>query len=161
GDGEETFPAVVRRWAALRAEGGRTREEMLAEIAQLGGMYVPSLYRTAIDAETGFAIVVGPRPGFDVPFPIRRAVVDDINRYPYPTETLVPYGEIVHDRVSVEIARGCTEGCRFCQAGIIYRPVRERTPAEIIRAASQGLRDTGYDEVSLTSLSTADYSCVS
>ena len=161
GDGEETFPAIVHRWAELRREGGRSREAMLAEIARLGGMYVPSLYATAIDAETGFAIVTGPRPGMDVPFPVRREFVADINQYPYPTETLVPYGEIVHDRVSVEIARGCTEGCRFCQAGIIYRPVRERTPAEVIRAAAQGLKDTGYDEVSLTSLSTADYSCVS
>ncbi len=161
GDGEETFPAVVRRWAELRQEGGRTREEMLIAIAQMGGMYAPSLYRTELDPETGFFIVAGPRDGIDVPFPVRREIVEDLDRFPYPTQTLVPYGEIVHDRVSVEIARGCTEGCRFCQAGIIYRPVRERTPADIIRAASQGLRETGYDEVSLTSLSTADYSCVS
>ncbi len=160
GDGEETFPALVRRWRALRAEGGRTREEMLAELAQLRGLYVPSLYETRLDDETGFHVVSGPRPGFDVPFPVKRAVVDDINRYPFPSDTIVPYGEIVHDRVSIEIARGCTEGCRFCQAGIIYRPVRERTPAEIIRSVSNGLRETGYDEVSLTSLSTADYSCV-
>jgi radical SAM family uncharacterized protein/radical SAM-linked protein len=161
GDGEETFPAVVRRWAELRSEGGRSREAMLAEIACLGGMYVPSLYHTEIDSETGFAVVTGPRAGFAVPFPVRREVVADLGRYPYPSDTLVPYGEIVHDRVSVEIARGCTEGCRFCQAGIIYRPVRERSPADIMRAAAEGLKKTGYDEVSLTSLSTADYSCVS
>jgi radical SAM family uncharacterized protein/radical SAM-linked protein len=161
GDGEEAFPALVRRWMELRREGGRDREAMLVEMARLEGNYVPSLYRTTIDPETGFAIVTGPRPGFDVPFPIRRALVDDLGRWPYPTDTIVPYGEIVHDRVSVEIARGCTEGCRFCQAGIIYRPVRERSPADIVRAAAQGLRDTGYDEVSLTSLSTADYSCIS
>ena len=161
GDGEEAFPALVRRWMELRQSGGRSREAMLVELARMVGNYVPALYRTEIDPETGFAIVVGPRPGIDVPFPVRRALVDDLARFPYPTQTVVPYGEIVHDRVSIEIARGCTEGCRFCQAGIIYRPVRERTPAEIARAAAQGLRDTGYDEVSLTSLSTADYSCIS
>jgi radical SAM family uncharacterized protein/radical SAM-linked protein len=157
GDGEEAFARLMRRWAELQGN----RIERLAALAQEEGFYVPSLYETKIDAETGFAIVAGPRPGFDVPFPIQRIVLDDLARFPYPSDSIVPYGEIVHDRISVEIARGCTEGCRFCQAGIIYRPVRERSPADIIRAASQGLRDTGYDEVSLTSLSTADYSCVS
>ncbi len=159
GDGEEAFPAIVRRWVELRAAGG-SRAAMLQQLGQLRGVYVPSLYATRLDPETGFEIVVGPRDGIDAPFPVRRALVDSLASYPYPAETLVPYGEIVHDRVAVEIARGCTEGCRFCQAGTIYRPVRERSPADIIRAATQGLRRTGYDEVSLTSLSTADYSCV-
>ncbi|UCE01420.1 MAG: TIGR03960 family B12-binding radical SAM protein [Candidatus Latescibacterota bacterium] len=160
GDGEEAFPQLVRRWAELRREGGRTREQMLVELSRQSGIYVPSLYRTELDPETGFEIVTGARPGLDPPFPVQRAVVEDLDRYPFPSETIVPYGEIVHDRVSVEIARGCTEGCRFCQAGIIYRPVRERSPAEIIRSVSKGLMQTGYDEASLTSLSTADYSCV-
>ena len=160
GDGEEAFTRLIRRWGELRRDGG-SRIEMLAALAQEEGFYIPSLYCTEVDPETGFAIVKGPRDGFDVPFPVKRIVLDDLARFPYPSDSIVPYGEIVHDRVSIEIARGCTEGCRFCQAGIIYRPVRERSPADIIRAASQGLRDTGYDEVSLTSLSTADYSCVS
>lgn len=160
GDGEEAFPELVRRWMSLRDAGACTREEMLFELSRLRGLYVPALYETRLDEETGFQVVSGPRTGYAVPFPVRRAVVEDINRYPFPSETIVPYGEIVHDRVSIEIARGCTEGCRFCQAGIIYRPVRERSPAQIIRSVSNGLRATGYDEVSLTSLSTADYSCV-
>ena len=160
GDGEEAFPAVIDRWQALKRAGGRSRAEMLEELSQLRGVYVPSLYVVEHDPETGFDVVTGPRPGSQAPFPVRRAVVDDINRYPFPADILVPYGEIVHDRVSIEIARGCTEGCRFCQAGIIYRPVRERSPEEIIRSVSRSLEQTGYDEVSLTSLSTADYSCV-
>lgn len=159
GDGEEIFPALVRRWRELRGSG-RSRPEILAELAALTGCYVPACYETVLDAETGFEIVRGPRPGVAAPFPVRRALVEDLSRYPFPTRTLVPYGEIVHDRVAVEIARGCTEGCRFCQAGTLYRPVRERSPAEIVAAAAGGLRQTGYDEVSLTALSTADYSCI-
>jgi radical SAM family uncharacterized protein/radical SAM-linked protein len=166
GDGEEAFPQLVSTWMRLKRQGGRSRDEMLVELARITGVYVPSLVETRLDTETGFHVVRGVRDDLvqagveDLPFPIRRAVVDDINRYPFPTDTLVPFGEIVHDRVSVEIARGCTEGCRFCQAGIIYRPVRERTPEEIIRTAEEGMRQTGYNDVSLTSLSTADYSCV-
>ena len=94
-----------------------------------------------------------------VPFPIRRAIVWDINKYPFPEKTIVPFTEVVHDRVSVEIARGCVEGCRFCQAGIIYRPVRERSTDSIATSIIRGLENTGLDEASIVSLSDADYSC--
>lgn len=164
GDGEECFPRIVERHAELkRSVTGSPRERRLAilrELAGIPGTYVPQLYRTGRDPLCGLDYVV-PREdlGWDPPIPIRRAVLDDINRFPFPARTIVPHGEIVHDRVSVEIARGCTEGCRFCQAGIIYRPVRERRPESIIDSALSGMETTGYDEISVTSLSPADYSC--
>jgi hypothetical protein len=96
----------------------------------------------------------------EIPFPVRRRVVEDINDYPFPTESPVPNIEAVHDRMSLEIARGCVDGCRFCQAGTIYRPVRERDPKAIVNTLIDGIEKGGYDETSLTSLSTADYTCL-
>ena len=144
----------------------RSRREILKALARLPGVYVPSLYLTAPDSRCGLHYVSGPDPAQVLegetppPFPIRRAILDDLNRFPFPADTIVPHSEIVHDRVSIEIARGCTEGCRFCQAGIIYRPVRERSTESIIESSLDALAETGYDEVSLTSLSPADYSCL-
>ncbi len=164
GDGEECFPQLLERYCELKRSATGTprqrREAILRELSQVPGTYVPAFYETRRDEACGLDCVV-PRAGlgWDPPFPIKRAVVEDLNKYPYPTQTIVPHSEIVHDRVSVEIARGCTEGCRFCQAGIIYRPVRERAPETVIDAALEGLRRTGYDEISITSLSPADYSC--
>jgi len=165
GDGEEAFPKLLEAYADMK-EAGRSRGEMLKAFARLPGVYVPSLYATAEDPHCGLDYVTGPDPAAlaageaPPPFPVRRAVLDDLNKYPFPSDTIVPHAEIVHDRVSIEIARGCTEGCRFCQAGIIYRPVRERTAESILESALDSLEETGYDEVSLTSLSPADYSCL-
>jgi len=156
GDGEEAFPALIRAWASTR---GQPRAERLRAIAAITGVYVPALYETAIDPDTGFLVV--DRPKADAPMPIRRALVADLNRYPFPADGPVPAAAAVFDRISIEIARGCTEGCRFCQAGMIYRPVRERDPESVIDTVVKSLKHTGYDEVALTSLSTADYSCVS
>jgi radical SAM family uncharacterized protein/radical SAM-linked protein len=156
GDGEETFPALIRSWAASK---GKPRRERLALLAKIVGVYVPSLYDTTVEADTGFTVVSSAREG--APLPVQRALVPDLNRYPFPSDGPVPAAEAVFDRISIEIARGCTEGCRFCQAGMIYRPVRERDPESVIKTVTDSLKRTGYDEVALTSLSTADYSCVS
>ena len=160
GDGEEAFPELVSRYIELRdSDMDLTREQVLKEIARIEGMYVPSLYPTSVSAHHGLLIV--DKPGDEeLPFPIRRRVVKDINQYPFPSDSPVPAIEAVHDRVAIEIARGCVDGCRFCQAGTIYRPVRERDPKQIVDTIIDGIEKGGYDETSLTSLSTADYTCL-
>jgi radical SAM family uncharacterized protein/radical SAM-linked protein len=156
GDGEERTPEIMRLWAASR---DLPREDRLRKLAQLTGVYVPSLYETERDPDTGMLFVARARYP-EAPLPIARAHVADISRYPFPKDGPTASTETVFDRVSVEIARGCTEGCRFCQAGMIYRPVREREPSDILDVVRSAVRDGGYDGVSLTSLSTADYSAI-
>ncbi|MEO7097594.1 MAG: TIGR03960 family B12-binding radical SAM protein, partial [Polyangiales bacterium] len=160
GDGEEAFPALIRAWADGKKRG-LDRHARLQELAKITGVYVPGLYATGIDVDTGMTVLTGPLPGETAPFPVQRALVADLNRFPFPAGGPVANPEAVFDRISIEIARGCTEGCRFCQAGMIYRPVRERDPESVIKTVTDSLKRSGYDEVALTSLSTADYSCVS
>jgi radical SAM family uncharacterized protein/radical SAM-linked protein len=158
GDGEERTTEVALLWTDLKAKGVPRRERLLA-IAKLRGVYVPSLYAVAVDADTGFEIVDHPlEPGLALP--VRRSLVDDLNDFPFPDDGPVGGPEAIFDRMSIEIARGCTEGCRFCQAGMIYRPVRERDPQQIVDTVVSAVKKSGYDEASLTSLSTADYSCI-
>jgi len=159
GDGEERTPELVLAWSQMK-RAGVPRGERLSAIAQLDGVYVPSLYELAVDDETGLYVVTGPKTP-EAPYPVERTFVEKLDDHPFPTEGPVAATETVFDRVSVEIARGCTEGCRFCQAGMIYRPVRERGPAQILDVIESAVRDHGYDEASLTSLSTADYSAIS
>ncbi|MFO0672942.1 MAG: TIGR03960 family B12-binding radical SAM protein [Polyangiaceae bacterium] len=160
GDGEERTTDLALTWTALKKEG-RSRKERLVAIAKLQGVYVPSLYDVAIQEDTGFAVVTGPKdPASGIPSVVRRNLVADLNRFPFPDDSPVGGPEAIFDRMSIEIARGCTEGCRFCQAGMIYRPVRERDPDAIIESVTSAIKKSGYDEVSLTSLSTADYSCI-
>ena len=158
GEAEEILPDLLLFYAAMK-KAGLSRRERLIRLAERGAIYVPELYDTEVEPLTG-RVVVGKPQDPRVPERVQRAWVADLNKFPFPSDTPVPYAEAIFDRVSVEIARGCTEGCRFCQAGMIYRPVRERSPESIVESVVQGVKNGGYDETSLTSLSTADYSCI-
>ncbi|MGI8491832.1 MAG: TIGR03960 family B12-binding radical SAM protein [Acidimicrobiales bacterium] len=157
GDGEEVvgeITDVVREWKA----GGRTagsRERVLRALAAVPGVYVPSMYEVSYEGPR--LVSITPRYS-DVPRKVEKRTISDLAAWPYPRSQLVPMTEVVHDRLNVEIFRGCTRGCRFCQAGMITRPVRERPASQVRQMVSDGLARTGYDEVSLTSLSSADFS---
>ncbi len=158
GEGEEHIVEVCRAHERLR-DRGVSRAEILRELARIPGTYVPSLYTVSHEGpctEHGYAI---PVDGGDVPATIYKRVVADFAATDPVPQSVVPFAQLVHDRLSIEVLRGCARGCRFCQAGMTYRPVRERTPDQIVSAVVRGLEKTGYDEVSLTSLSTTDHSC--
>jgi radical SAM family uncharacterized protein/radical SAM-linked protein len=159
GDGEEATTEIALSWVETKKRG-LTRAERLRELANIRGVYVPSLYDTVIDPETSFEVVSGAKVE-GVPFPVERRLLADISQFPFPDDGPVGGPEAIFDRMSIEVARGCTEGCRFCQAGMIYRPVRERDPNEIVDTVLRALDKSGQDEVSLTALSTADVSCIS
>ena len=145
---------ITETVATWRAEGHGSRSGLLRRLATVPGVYVPSLYRAEFDEETLTAVT----PLDDAPPVVEKRTVADLADWPYPKRQLVPLTEVVHDRLNVEVFRGCTRGCRFCQAGMITRPVRERPADQVRTMVAEGLRRTGYDEVSLTSLSTADFS---
>ncbi len=156
GDAEEMLPEFLDLAAELRSRKTGRRETLQA-LARIPGVYVPSLYRTERDAGSGLEVVV---PGDDAPYPVRRRLLLDLDRFPFPADIIVPYGEIVHDRISMEIMRGCPVGCRFCQAGYIYRPTREREPGAIARTVAESVAATGYDEFSLSSLNTGEFGAI-
>src|SRR6266540_182094 len=155
GDGEEAVGEMTDVMGAWKRSGRTTREGVLRELAAIPGVYVPAMY----DVEYDGPFIREVRPRFaDVPDRGDKRTVADLAEWPYPKRTLVTLVEVVHDRLNVGIFRGCTRGCRFGQAGMITRPVRERPGEQVRTMVQEGLRRTGYDEVALTSLSSADFS---
>ncbi len=153
GEGEEVVLELLDIYREWKREGTGRREELLREAAQIQGIYVPRFYSVDYH-DDGTVAAITPMVAEAKPA-IERRIVSNLP--PALTNTLVPYLQVVHDRAAVEIQRGCYQGCRFCQAGIIYRPVRERSREEIVRAVGDLARNCGYDEISLLSLSTSDY----
>ncbi|MGL5615332.1 MAG: TIGR03960 family B12-binding radical SAM protein [Sarcina sp.] len=154
GEGEEGLNDVLDVYGEMK--DNFDRKEFLRAISKIDSVYVPSLYDVSYN-EDGTIKEFKPKYE-DVPSTVRKRIVTDFDKVPFPDRIIVPYSEIVHDRVVLELFRGCTNGCRFCQAGMIYRPVREKTRSTLVNQARKMLKATGYDEVSLVSLSTCDYS---
>jgi len=158
GDGEEETLQTIEVYKAWK-KSGLPRKEYLRMAAKIPGIYVPSLYDVSYNAD-GTVASITPKDGSGAPQVVRKAMIADLNAADYPETLIVPYGEIVHNRIMLEIFRGCTRGCRFCQAGMLYRPVRERRMDRLMELAEKLVSSTGYDEISLMSLSSGDYSCL-
>lgn len=154
GEGEEVMIEVMNVYREWKKKGG-TRFEFLKEISQIKGIYVPSFYDISYN-DDGKVKSIDTKYDF-VPKTVKKRIIADMDKVFYPDRIIVPFGEIVHDRIMLEMFRGCIRGCRFCQAGMIYRPVREKSKETLIKQATALLKNTGYEEISLSSLSTSDY----
>ncbi|MGG7142290.1 TIGR03960 family B12-binding radical SAM protein [Clostridium nigeriense] len=154
GEGEEIMNDVLDVYKKYKGKG--KKKEFLREIAKIEGVYVPSLYDVTYN-EDGTIKEFKPKYD-DVPAKVKKRIINNFDKVDFPLDMIVPYSEIVHDRVVLETSRGCTNGCRFCQAGMIYRPVREKTTNTLMDQARKMIEATGYQEVSLASLSICDYS---
>ncbi len=152
GDGEEV---LLEFMDAMHKNRELPKTEKLMKLAAIEGVYVPALYSVEYNDDKTLKAMT---PQAGAPFTVRKRVVRDLDEAYYPDKPIVPYMEIIHDRAALEVMRGCQRGCRFCHAGIVYRPVRERSRARLEEQARRQLRSTGYEEVSLASLSTLDYS---
>lgn len=156
GDGEAVVVELLRAWFDWKQSNARDRQALLERWCVIDGVYVPSLFEARYDA-SGFQTAVPRSPRYTI---VRRAIAGDLDGAPFPNRPIIPFGKPVHDRLRIEVSRGCTRGCRFCQAGMLYRPVRERSPQKVFDLAVQALAATGYEDLSLLSLSTSDYGCI-
>lgn len=152
GDGEEAIKEILDTFYSWKKEGDGKKESLLRALSEIWGMYVPSVKRSACSVQR-----VAKDSGV---VKIKKRFIESLDDAPYPDKPIVPFTSIVHDRINIEVSRGCSMGCRFCQAGMIYRPVRERNPEKVLEIAENSLRNTGYEEVAFTSLSAGDYTCL-
>ncbi len=156
GDGESVIVEMARAWINWRQGSDKRKSALLEAWAAVEGVYIPSFFEPCWDGN-GFMDLVPKVSWYNS---VTRSVVPDLDQALFPGKPIVPFGRPIHDRLRIEVARGCSRGCRFCQAGMIYRPVRERSLEALKQLTSQALAATGYDDVSLLSLSTGDYSCL-
>ena len=158
GEGEEALVEMTRLYISMKEDGSYTKAEFLHRLAKIPGFYVPSLYEVKYN---GDGTVKSYTPIYDdIPNKIQKRIIKNLDDAPYPEKFVMPYIETVHNRITEEVYRGCTRGCRFCQAGMIYRPVREKSPEKVNEQIKCLYENTGYDEVSLLSLSISDYTCL-
>ncbi len=156
GEGEEALPEIMHLYADMKDAGTYTREAFLHEAAKLEGFYVPSLYDVSYNDD---GTVRAYTPVYDdIPVKITKRIIKDMDKAYFPDKFVMPYIETVHDRIMLEVYRGCIRGCRFCQAGMVYRPIREKSVGVLDSQARALHKSTGYDEISLSSLSISDYS---
>ena len=153
GEGEEVDNEVLELLRTAK-KGGWTKRQYLCEAAKIPGVYVPSLYEVTYNAD-GTVAAVTPTDG--APATVTKRIITDFENSPFPTDQIVPSTEIVHDRVNLELFRGCIRGCRFCQAGQVYRPVRSRSSDKLVEQGVKALQNSGYQEITLSSLSSSDY----
>jgi len=160
GEGEEVAVEIAEAVAASGfRRGGASRAEVLERLARIPGVYVPAFFRPTYQADGTLAAIEPLRPGYEK---VERRVMPDLDALSTSayTRPIVPFMATVHDRLPIELQRGCTRGCRFCQVGMITRPTRQRTPGKVLELAETGLRASGYEEVGLLSLSSGDYACL-
>ncbi len=156
GDGEKVILQLAESWLKWKKNADNDREALLKHWSRIEGVYIPSFFKPRYD-DCGFQTLV---PQVSDYAHVTRTVVADLDQMPFPEKPIIPFGKPVHDRLRLEVARGCTRGCRFCQAGMIYRPVRERSPESLLALCDQSVSTTGYEDISLLSLSTGDYGCI-